>query len=46
MLEAIRDRGLQVHGVLYDLETGLLEDLQVYEDKQDGNKRLNAFETK
>lgn len=46
VLEAVRDRGLQVHGVLYDLSTGLLEDLQCNEDKADGKKRLDAFETK
>lgn len=46
VLEAIRDRGLQVHGVLYDLATGLLEDLQCYEDRDDGKKRFDAFETK
>lgn len=45
VLEAVRDRGLQVHGVLYDLSTGLLEDLQCYEGKEDGKKRLDAFET-
>ena len=46
VLEAIRDRGLQVHGVLYDLSTGLLEDLQCDEDKKDADKRIDAFETK
>ena len=46
VLEAMRDRGLQVHGVLYDLATGLLEDLQCSEGKEDGKKRLDAFELK
>jgi len=46
VLEAIRDRDLQVHGVLYDLSTGLLEDLDCQEDEAEQKKRLGAFETK
>ena len=44
MIEAAKERGLQVHGVLYDLETGLLEDLQCSEDAQVEKKRLATFD--
>ena len=46
VIDAMRDRGLQVHGVIYDLATGLLEDLECNEDKDVGEKRIAAFETK
>ena len=46
VIDAMRDRGLQVHGVIYDLATGLLEDLECSEDEEAGGKRIAAFETK
>jgi len=46
VIEATKERGLQIHGVLYDLATGLLEDLSCDEDEQTEQKRVAAFETK
>lgn len=46
VLEAMRDRGLQVHGLIYDLATGRLEDLHCGEHESAVKKRLAVFETK
>ena len=46
VIDAMRDRGLQVHGVIYDLATGLLNEVECKEDEDTGKKRLAAFETK
>jgi len=46
VIDAMRERGVQVHGVIYDLATGLLEDLEVGEEEEVGKKRIAAFETK
>ncbi len=45
VLEAMRDRDLKVHGVIFDLASGCLEDLRCEEDDQTRGNRLAAFET-
>jgi carbonic anhydrase len=44
VLEAARDRGLSVHGVVYEVGTGALRELDVTEDKGVEGKRREAFE--
>ena len=46
VLEAMQERGLQVHGVMYDLATGLLEDLQCGEGEGAAKNRLATFQTR
>lgn len=46
VIDAMRDRGLQVHGVIYDLATGLLDEVDTSENDETGQKRVSAFETK
>lgn len=46
VLEAIKERGLEVHGLIFNLATGLLEDLKCGEDEAVEKKRVAAFETK
>lgn len=46
VIDAMGDRGLQVHGVIYDLATGLLEEVDCGEDEIVGKKRVDAFQTK
>ena len=46
VLDAIRDRGLKVHGLLYDLGTGLLEQVDTEEPIDMGAVREKAFERK
>ncbi|KAK5174051.1 uncharacterized protein LTR77_001131 [Saxophila tyrrhenica] len=46
VIEAMQERGLQIHGVIYDLGTGLLEDLECGEDEDAVKNRIAAFETK
>lgn len=46
VIDAMNDRGLQVHGVIYDLQTGLLEDLDCGEDEEVSKKRIATYQTK
>lgn len=46
IIDAMRDRGLQIHGVVYNLATGKLEPLETGESQEDFKKRIAAFETK
>ena len=44
VLEAMRDRDLKVHGLIFDLASGRLEDLRCEEDDQAHEKRLATFD--
>lgn len=44
VIDAIKERDLEVHGVLYDLSTGQLEDILVDENEQVACKRVACFE--
>ncbi|EME45736.1 hypothetical protein DOTSEDRAFT_128553 [Dothistroma septosporum NZE10] len=46
VIDAVRERGLQIHGVIYDVATGLLEEIVYEEDEVVGKRRMAAFERK
>ena len=46
VLDAMRDRELKVHGLLYDLDTGLLEEVDCGEPIDMGAAREEAFHRK
>ena len=43
VIRAVRSRGLEIHGVVYDIATGDLEELDVAESKADEERRNKAF---
>lgn len=45
VIDAVAERGLKVHGVVYDVGTGLLRDLEIEEDEQTMKERKAAFQT-
>lgn len=45
VIDAMKERGLKVHGVIYDLATGLLDEVDCSEDDGVGEKRVAAFLT-
>ena len=45
VIDAMKERGLQVHGVIYDLGTGLLDEVDCPEEGNAGEKRVAAFQT-
>jgi carbonic anhydrase len=46
VIDAIENRGLQVHGVVYDVATGLLRTLNAEDESHEATKaRLTAFKT-
>jgi carbonic anhydrase len=45
VLDAINDRGLQVHGLIYDVGTGELRELDINESEETINSRTTAFKT-
>jgi carbonic anhydrase len=44
VIDAMRERGLDVHGVLYHLDTGLLEEVDEPEDEKKSTRRVKVFE--
>lgn len=44
VIDAMRERGLDVHGVVYKLDTGLLEEVDADEDEKKSVKRVKVFE--
>lgn len=46
VVDAIKERGLQVHGVLYRLDKGYLEQIDTAEDEHAGACRHSTFELK
>lgn len=46
VIDAMRERGVQVHGLLYNLGTGLLEEVETPEEEKASNKRVTVFERK
>ena len=45
VIDAIRERGLQVHGMVYDVGTGKLRELDCQESEEEARSRITAFET-
>ncbi|KAI9789249.1 MAG: hypothetical protein M1816_006258 [Peltula sp. TS41687] len=46
IIDAMKERGLEVHGCVYDIASGKLQEVETAESSEEGEKRLRAFETK
>jgi carbonic anhydrase len=46
VVDAIKERGLKVHGLLYRLDNGHLEQIDTDEDEKASECRHNTFELK
>lgn len=46
VIDAMRERGLQVHGLVYDVACGELREVEIKEGEQEGEKRKEAFTLK
>jgi len=46
VIDAMRERGVQVHGLLYNLGSGLLEEVETPEEEKVSSKRVTVFERK
>lgn len=46
VIDAMQERGLQVHGLVYDVACGELKELEIKENEQEGKKRKEAFTLK
>lgn len=46
VIDAVKERGLQVHGLVYDVACGELRELKIEEGEQEGKKRVEAFALK
>lgn len=46
VIEAMGERGLCVHGVVYDVASGVLRELEIKESEAEGKRREEAFATK
>lgn len=44
VIDAMRERGLELHGVIYCLDKGLLEEVETPEDEKHCDKRVKVFE--
>ncbi len=45
VIDAMHDRGLQVHGLIYNVGTGELRELDIEEDEDVVKSRVTAFKT-
>jgi carbonic anhydrase len=45
ILDAVSDRGLQVHGVIYDVGKGELTEVEIEDDEETTTSRQKAFKT-
>jgi len=45
VIDAMRERGVVVHGLVYNVGTGELKELEIGEDKEAGEQRVEAFKT-
>ncbi len=45
VIEGMRERGVKVHGLVYDVACGELREVKIEEDEAEGKKRLEAFAT-
>jgi len=45
VIEGMRERGVVVHGLVHDVGTGLLRELEIEEGKEEGEMRVEAFNT-
>ena len=43
VIHAMKERGLVVHGLVYDVACGELRELEIEEDEDEGTKRKEAF---
>lgn len=46
VIDAMRERGLEVHGCIYHLDKGELEEIDEPEDEKVADKRVRVFERK
>ena len=46
VIEAMKERGLVVHGLVYDIACGELRELKITENAHEGKLRVEAFATK
>lgn len=46
VIEGMRERGVVVHGLVYDVGSGELRELDIVEEEHEGKKREEAFATK
>lgn len=44
VIDAMRERGLDIHGVIYNLGTGILEEVDESEDEKNSTRRVKVFE--
>jgi hypothetical protein len=45
VIDAMRDRGVVVHGLVYDVACGELKELEIEEGEGEGRERVEAFGT-
>jgi len=45
VIEGVRERGVVVHGLVYDVGTGELKELEVGEEDEKAGERVEAFRT-
>ena len=46
VIDGMRERGVVVHGLVYDVGSGELRELEIEEEEHEGKKRVKAFATK